>query len=523
MAVSPAMTSEARDVIASLQSRWGQRVVTDAAELDYYATDVHSRGQSLLAVLRPGDARELAGAVEALIRAGVAVVPRGGGMSYTGGYLATRQPSVVVDTGALDKVVEINVEDAYVVVEAGVTWERLRTALEARKVRTPYFGPMSGSHATVGGALSQGSAFHGSGRHGCSAEAVLGLEVVTAQGEVLRTGSAAAPGTAPFFRWHGPDLTGVFLGDCGLLGIKTRATLRLVPMPSHIDYLSWQFERADGVLAAMGALARAGLPSEVAAFDPALSRIRMRRASLAADAKSLGQVVRKAGWVQGLKLAARGRDFLDPELFALHVTLEGDSAGEIEARVRAARNAVAPYGHEVENSVPRVMAANPFAAANAMLGPSGERWAPVHGIVPHSAAAPLFEALQALFAGERADMDRHGLSIGTLMTTVGAQATLIEPCIYWPDSHNAFHQRTVEARHRARIGCPGENPEARARADGLRQRIAGVMRAHGAVNFQIGKFYGYREGRDPAALALLDAIKARLDPKGLMNPGVLAR
>src|SRR5690606_4805584 len=106
---------------------------------------------------------------------------------------------------------------------------------------------------------------------------------------------------------------------------------------------------------------------------------------------------------------------------------------------------------------------------------------------------------------------------------VGAQAALIEPCIYWPDSHNAFHVRTVDADHREKIGCPGENLPARAAADALKRKIADTMRAHGAANFQIGKFYSYREGRDPTALALLDAIKAQLDPKGLMKPGVLGR
>jgi len=120
-------------------------------------------------------------------------------------------------------------------------------------------------------------------------------------------------------------------------------------------------------------------------------------------------------------------------------------------------------------------------------------------------------------------MERHGLFIGTLLSSVGAQAVVIEPCIYWPDSHNAFHVRTVDAEHRSRIGCPGENPEARAAADDLKRKIADTMRAGGAVNFQIGKFYSYREGRDPVALALLDAIKAQLDPHGLMNPGVLGR
>jgi len=109
------------------------------------------------------------------------------------------------------------------------------------------------------------------------------------------------------------------------------------------------------------------------------------------------------------------------------------------------------------------------------------------------------------------------------MSTVGAQATLIEPCIYWPDSHSAFHVRTVDADHRKRIGCPGEHLEARAAADELKHKIAAVMRAQGAVNFQIGKFYPYREDLNAPARAMLDAIKAQLDPKGLMNPDVLSQ
>jgi len=511
-------------LIAHLRDSWGNAaVITDADELAYYGTDVYAQGQPLLAVLRPASAEQLAAAVGQLTDAGVAVIPRGGGMSYTGGYLATRQPSVLVDTGSLDKIVEINVEDAYVVVEAGVTWQQLHQVLAEKGVRTPYFGPMSGSHATVGGALSQGSVFNGSGRYGSSADAALGVQVVTATGEILTTGSAAAKGRAPFFRWYGPDLTGLFLGDCGLLGIKTRATLRLLPRHAQIDYLSWQFEQPQQLMSAMGALARAGLASEVAAFDPSLSQIRMKRANLTQDVKTLGQVIRKGGLVQGLKLVSKGRDFLDPELFTLHITLEGDSKGEIEARLAAARKLVAAFGHEVENSVPKIMAANPFGAKNSMLGSGGERWAPIHGVVPHSASTRLFNALQELFAREQPLMEKHGLFIGTLMSTVGAQATLIEPCIYWPDSHNAFHVRTVDADHRKRIGCPGEHLEARAAADELKHKIAAVMRAQGAINFQIGKFYPYREDLNAPGRAVLDAIKAQLDPKGLMNPGVLSR
>ena len=515
-------TADASAVVDRLRDEHGSQVfITDPAELRYYATDVYSEGEPLLAVLRPGSTEQLAAVIAELTSAGIAIIGRGGGMSYTGGYLATRQPSVLVDTGSLDRIVEVNVEDAYVVVEAGVTWKALKDRLDPLGVRTPYFGPMSGSHATVGGGMSQGAVFHGSARYGCSADVVLGLQVVTATGEVVTTGSAAAAGTTPFFRWYGPDLTGVFLGDCGMLGIKTRIVLRLIPRHAHIDYLSWQFRDADGLFGALAALARHGLASEAAAFDPALTRVRMRRAGLASDVKSLGNVIKKDGLISGLKLAVKGRDIVDQEQFSLHVTLEGDSAAEVADRVARARKLVDPLGESVEPSIPKMMAANPFSAWNAMLGPQGERWAPVHALVPHSKAVATFNALQDLFAREQQAMERHGLFIGTLISSVGAQVSLIEPCIYWPDSHNAFHVRTVDADHRERIGCPGENLEARAAADRLKHQIADTVRAQGAANLQLGKFYDYREGRDPAALALLDAIKARLDPNGLMNPGVL--
>ena len=510
-------------VIATLQSSWGGSIVTDASELEYFATDVYSQGKPLLAVLRPNNAQQLAAAVKQLTEAGVAVIARGGGMSYTSGYTAAQSPSVLVDTSSLDNIVEINLEDAYVVVEAGVTWRALKDALDAKGVRTPYFGPMSGSHATVGGGMSQGAIFHGTARYGCSADVVLGLQVVTANGDILTTGSAAAANTAPFFRWYGPDLTGLFLGDCGLLGIKTRIVLKLIPKHAHIDYLSWQFPSADGLFAALGVLARHGLASETAAFDPALTRVRMRRAGLSSDVKALGNVIKKGGLISGLKLAVKGRDIVDQEQFSLHITLEGDSAAEVADRVTRARKLVGEFGESIEPSIPKMMAANPFAAWNSMLGPQGERWAPVHALVPHSKATSMFNALQELFAREQETMDRHGMFIGTLLSSVGAQTVVIEPCIYWPDSHNAFHQRTVDADHRERIGCPGEHLEARAAADVLKRQIADTMRAHGAANLQLGKFYDYRAGRDPAALAVLDAIKAQLDPKGLMNPGVLSR
>ena len=142
-------------------------------------------------MIAPGTVTELAEAIGLCTANNRRVIPRGGGFSYTGGYLPVMEHSIIVDMRRLDRIVEINREDMYVTVECGCTWHSLYTALKAEKLRTPYFGPISGFASTVGGALSQGSFFMGSTQYGTTAESTLGLEVVVADGTVLKTGSAA--------------------------------------------------------------------------------------------------------------------------------------------------------------------------------------------------------------------------------------------------------------------------------------------------------------------------------------------
>ena len=174
----------------------------------------------------------------------------------------------MLDLRRLDRV-EVVPEDGYVLAEAGCTWEALDAALEPLGSRTPFRGPLSGRRATVGGTLSQNAIFFGSGLHGTASDSVLGLEVVLASGALLRTGSSAASGTPPFLRAYGPDLTGLFLGDSGALGIKARASLRLLPRPAARTPLSIGFRNRASCLEALLACARLGRASELAA-DQAL-------------------------------------------------------------------------------------------------------------------------------------------------------------------------------------------------------------------------------------------------------------
>ncbi|MFX5656453.1 hypothetical protein ABTE24_19970, partial [Acinetobacter baumannii] len=87
-----------------------------------------------------------------------------------------------------------------------------------------------------------------------------------------------------------------------------------------------------------------------------------------------------------------------------------------------------------------VLRANPFPPVTSMLGPSGERWVPVHGIVRHSQALATIEAIIARYDAHAAEMERLGVGAGYMFLTVGTTGFLIEPVFYWPDAQGALHK-----------------------------------------------------------------------------------
>lgn len=514
-----ASSAATNSLIAALASS-GAEVLSDAATLDFYAHDIFERGADLAAVVRPADAQQLSAAVAAATRVGHAVVARGGGMSYTGGYTQGTPGAVLVDTAAMDRIIDINETDMKVTVEAGCTWAKLYDALKPLGLRTPFWGTLSGLKATVGGGMSQNCLFWGSARHGSGPQSCLALEVVLADGTIMQTGSDVA-------RPYGPDLTGLFLADCGALGIKATITLRLVREAAAHAFASFTFATHQDALGALAEIERAGVATEIFGFDPNLNAIRMRRDSLTSDAKALVGMMKAQGSVfkalkEGAKVVVAGRDFLKDAQYSLHVLTEARQQSAADADIAEARRiALAHRGAETENTIPKIIRANPFGPLNSMLGPEGERWAPVHGILPHSRAVRCYEAIMALFAARKAEMDAHGIHTGTLITALGGQGTLIEPCLYWPDASNPLIDATVEASHLARLPKRAHDAAAWALAKGLKAALVDIFFDHGAAHFQIGRAYRYRDALDPAADALLLAVKARLDPHGRMNPGVL--
>jgi glycolate oxidase len=503
-----------------------QQVVQDLAELRFYSTDVYNRGELPLAVIRPGNAAELSAALKAIAPSGLPIVPRGGGMSYTDGYLPAKPNSILVDMLRMNRIRDVNAADAYVTVECGATWKSLYDALAPQRVRTPYWGPLSGLRSSVGGALSQGSIFLGSGQFGPVADSVIGLDVVLADGTLLHLGSHANKNGLPFFRHNGPDLMGLFLSDTGSLGIKTAATFRLIRPQAETRHLSFSYANHRDLFAAMAEVGRSDLVSELFAFDPGLQAQRMKRTSLVEDVKSLGKVMQAAGsglraLKEGASVVLAGRGFLKEGTFSAHVSLDGRDTADVDAKADLVRRIMLRDGTEVENSVPKVMRANPFAEVYSMLGPNGERWVPVHGTAAFSKAQTLYEACEQVFAAHAADCERYQIDHGYLFCTVGNAGTLLEPVIYWPDARNEFHQRVLAADYLAKLAVYPAAPAAYAAVDTLRRDLARCFMQQGAVSFQIGKFYPYLEGQDATAVSLLRSLKQLLDPQGRMNPGSL--
>ena len=500
-------------------------VLSDLATRTLLSQDVYRSGTLPLAAVRPTTVTALRQAVAVAAASGIAVFPRGGGMSYTDAFLPTTARAIVVDTRRLDRVLEINSADLHATVEAGITWEQLDAALGPHGVRACFWGPMSGRLATVGGACSQGAVTFGSGRNGVSGQSVLGFEVVLADGRLLRTGSGGQVRHSSFFRHSGPDLTGLFAADNGALGIKATVTLALEPRPGAGDGLSFAFDDFARLQAAISAIARAGLATEIFGAESALVQMVAGPPDLRSDLGTMLAVMRAHGNVVGgalraLRIAAAGRRSLARARYLVNVLTEAPNRATLSCALRDIRRIVGNSGLEIANTVPAITRATPFPDPM-VLGPGGRRLLPLHGIFPPSAVLGFHDALMALRTGWQARLEAAGVLLPVVYASVGRNGFLYEPVIYWSDEWPALHREVMRPGMLAGMKPTAPNPAARALVEELRVTIIELMFEHGAAHLQIGRSYPYLRGRDAAFSELLRAIKSKLDPANLMNPGAL--
>jgi len=151
------------------------------------------------------------------------VTARGGGVGYTGGAVPV-DGGIVVGTDRMKKIIELNVDDLYITCQPGLTTFEVQQAVAAHGLM---FAPDPASYkdSFIGGNIAENAGGMRTPKYGVTKHHVLGLEVVTATGEIIRTGGKTVKNVVGF------DLTGLMCGSEGMLGIITEATLKLLPMP----------------------------------------------------------------------------------------------------------------------------------------------------------------------------------------------------------------------------------------------------------------------------------------------------
>lgn len=201
-------------------------------------------------VVRPRDTAQVVAVVRIAAAHRVPVVPQGGRTGLAGGANATEGALVLALTG-MDRILEIDPVNRIAVVQPGVVNAVLARALARHGLRFPP-DPSSWESSTIGGNLSTDAGGMCCVKYGVTSEHVIGLEVVLASGEVLRTGRRTAKGVA------GYDLTRLFVGAEGTLGVITEATLALRPVAAAALTLVAVFDTTAAAGAAVAAIAAGG-------------------------------------------------------------------------------------------------------------------------------------------------------------------------------------------------------------------------------------------------------------------------
>lgn len=238
-------------LIAALKDRFGERCSTAMAVREQHGRDESSfQVPPPAAVVFAESTADVADAVKLAGDANIPVIPFGVGSSLEGHLLAV-QGGISVDVSRMNKVLAVNAEDLTVTVQPGVTRKQLNDEIKS----TGLFFPIDpGADASLGGMSATRASGTNAVRYGTMRENVLGLEVVTASGEVIRTGTRAKKSSA------GYDLTRLFVGSEGTLGVITEVTLRLYPIPEAISAAVCSFPSIEAAVRATIQVIQLGVP-----------------------------------------------------------------------------------------------------------------------------------------------------------------------------------------------------------------------------------------------------------------------
>lgn len=413
-----------------------------------------------LAVVRPGSTDEVRRLLALADEVRVSVVARGSGTGLSGAARPVPE-GIVVAFDRMDRILEIDTANHVAVVEPGVTLAALDQALGPTGLVYPvYPGEMGGS---LGGNVATNAGGMRAVRYGVTRHHVLGLELVLAGGQVLRTGGKYVKSSS------GYDLTQLVVGSEGTLALVTEVTVKLVPRLAHTATLLAPFATLDEVAAAVGPVVRSGVAPLVLEY---------------VDALAMDGITRAAELDLGVAPGVRARTAA-----YLVVVLEGADAGRLEADTESAAALVADLGALEVYVLPPTAGTALVAARERAFFVSKAAGADdiVDTVVPRG-EIPAFLARTAELAAS------HG--------------ALVSGCGHVGDG-NVHLSVFLPDRDRRRAF--------------LHAVFAAASDCGGAVSGEHGIGTDKREYfldlEDPAKVALMRRIKTAFDPHGILGPG----
>jgi FAD/FMN-containing dehydrogenase len=461
-------------VLDALRGCVGAAHVLADGDLSAWELDWRQRWRGrALAVVRPGTTAEVAAVVRACAAQGVAIVPQGGNTGLVGGGVPDASGTqVLLSLTRLNRVRELDRANLTLTAEAGCVLQTLQQAAAEAGLMLPLSLAAEAS-CTIGGNLATNAGGTQVLRYGNARALCLGLEVVTATGEVWQGLSGLRKDNT------GYDLRDLFIGSEGTLGVITAATLALQPRPAATLTALATCASLDGCIALLG-LAQARLGPGLTGFEV------MNTYSLALVARhfpALRQPLPGAPWTVLIELS--------------------DSDGQAPARARLERL----LGAALERGViGQAAIADSLAQASAM-------WHVRESI-------PLAQAAEGLNI-------KHDIALPISRIAAFCQATEAALATRWPGVRVVNFGHLGDGNLHYNVQAP-EGADAAAflqtHEPAVNQLVYDAVTSHGgsiSAEHGIGvlKREALAQRKDATALALMRAVKQALDPKGLFNPG----
>ena len=447
---------------------------TDAAELERCARDwswsslyAQQEGRSPLpdVVVRAESDEQVAATLRLASTEGVPVVPRGGGSGVMGAAVPYAG-GVVLDVSAMDRVIEIDDVSLTATVEAGLNGRELERLLNARGLSFPHF-PASAEWASVGGYVAARGSGVLSSRYGKIEDQVVSLRVVTPSGSIIDT--VPVPRHAV-----GPELTQLFVGSEGTLGVITRVTVKLIPLPRHRRFEAVALPTLQAGIDGLRDILQRGVRPAVIRFYDA-----------EASSGSLAPIVGRA---------------LDAPTALLMFEGEREVA-EAEAEVTLRRLAE-QGGERLEPELCSTWWERRYDFYHPPYYPTlPSMWGTIDAVAPFDRILAVYDGIRAALA----PFSEHGLKLRTHFSHWYEWGTMVYPRFVIADASQvpdpaALYKDIWAAGVEAILGA------------------GGVINDHHGVGATLAP---YLERQWGPAFATLRDIKRALDPAGIMNPGKL--